>query len=144
MGIRKLINNYKMKLYYLIMPIQQKTKRLVRNHYKKIIEKDCEMVVVIKKEIDKYDKQRTLYAGKREAYWLWRGCQLLRPVFDISREKKAYEIRKDMTQLAKISAAQSREHLYKQELMKVHNRVLPEEIVEYIARYAWDIMLLLK
>jgi len=126
------------------MPIQQKTKRLVRLHYKKIIAKDCEMVVVIKKEIDKYGKKSSLYAGRREVYWLWRGCQLLRPVFDISREKKAYEIRKDMTQIAKISAAQAREHLYKQELMKLHNGVLPEDIVCYIVQYTWDIMLLLK
>ena len=126
------------------MPIQQKTKHLVRHHYKKIIAKDCEMVVVIKKEIDKYGKKGSLYAGRREVYWLWRGCQLLRPVFDISREKKAYEIRKDMTQLAKISAAKSREYLYKQELMNLHNGLLPEDIVCYIVQYTWDIMLLLK
>ena len=127
------------------MSIQQKTKRLVRYHYKKIIAKDCEMVVVIKQERDQCSEDRFgRYRGKREAYWLWRGCQLLRPVFDMSREKKAYEIRKDMTQLAKISAAQSREHLYKQELMKLHNGVLPEDIVCHIAQYTWDIMLLLK
>ena len=114
------------------MPIQQKTKRLVRYHYKKIIPIDCELVHV-----------RTTYDISHQ-YWLWRGCLLLRPVFDISREKKAYEIRKDMTQLAKISAAQAREHLYKQELMKLHNGVLPEDIVCYIAQYTWDIMLLLK
>ena len=122
-----------MKLYYLTMPIQQKTKRLVRYHYKKIIPIDCELVNVHRPP-PHFPHQ----------YWLWRGCQLLRPVFDISREKKAYEIRKDMTQLAKISAAQSREHLYKQELMKLHNGVLPEDIVCYIAQYTWDIMLLLK
>ncbi len=126
------------------MPIQQKTKRLTKDDYKKIIPRDCEQV-----------KVRTTYAISYE-YWLWcpldssatvevpwRVCQLLRPIFDISRERKAYEIRTYMTTIAKISAAQSREHLYKQELMKVHNRVLPEEIVEYIARYAWDITLLL-
>tara|TARA_B100001027_G_C16258267_1_gene328070 strand:+ start:345 stop:728 length:384 start_codon:yes stop_codon:yes gene_type:complete len=127
------------------MPIQQTTKRLVRNHYKKIIAKDCEMVVVIKKEIIEHrGEQSALYAGEGEAYWLWRGCQLLRPVFDISRERKAYEIRKYMTTIAKISAAQSREYLYKQELMKLHNGVLPEDIVCLIAQYTWDIMLLLK
>ena len=49
-----------------------------------------------------------------------------------------------MTQIAKISAAQAREHLYKQELMKLHNGVLPEDIVCYIVQYTWDIMLLLK
>jgi len=126
------------------MPIQQKTKRLTKDDYKKIIPRDCEQV-----------KVHTTYAISYE-YWLWcpsdssatvvvppRRCQLLRPIFDISRERKAYEIRTYMTQIAKISAAQAREHLYKQELMKVHNGYLPEEIVEYIARYTWDIHLLL-
>ena len=37
------------------MHIKQKTKRLVRHHYKKIIAKDCEMVVVIKQERDQCD-----------------------------------------------------------------------------------------
>ena len=145
------------------MPIQQKTKYLCRHHFKNIVQsplKDCEMVVVIKKEIESYsdlfddshatgEKSKERYgprdtpSKRREAYWLWRGCQLLRPVFDMKREDKAYKIRKDITTLAKISAARSREHLYKQELMKVHNGDLPEEIVEYIARYTWDIHLLL-
>ena len=113
------------------MPIQQKTKCLTEDDYKKIIPRDCEQVQV-----------RTTY-GICHEYWLWREHQLLRPIFDYSREKKAYEIRTYMTQIAKISAAQAREHLYKQELMKVHNGYLPEEIVEYIARYTWDIHLLL-
>ena len=127
------------------MPIQQKTKRLTKDDYKKIIPIDCEQVKVL-----------TTYAISYE-YWLWypsnssatveerhsEQIQLLRPIFDISRERKAYEIRTYMTQIAKISAAQAREHLYKQELMKVHNGVLPEDIVEYIARYTWDIHLLL-
>ena len=142
------------------MPTQQKTKHLCRHDYKNIIEKDCEMVVVIKKEIESYadlfddsgsgEKSKERYgprdtpSKRREAYWLWRGCQLLRPVFDMKREKKAYEIRKYMTTIAKISAAQAREHLYKQELKKLHNGVLPEDIVCYIAEYTWDIMLLLK
>ena len=113
------------------MPIQQKTKCLTEDDYKKIIPIDCEQVQV-----------RTTY-GICHEYWLWREHQLLRPIFDYSREKKAYEIRTYMTQIAKISSAQAREHLYKQELMKVHNGYLPEEIVEYIARYTWDIHLLL-
>ena len=118
------------------MPIQQKTKHLTEDDYKKIIPIDCESVCV------KYDHQARLVSSFK-AYWFWRGHQLLRPIFDYSREKKAYEIRTYMTQIAKISSAQAREHLYKQELMKVHNGYLPEEIVEYIARYTWDIHLLL-
>ena len=113
------------------MPIQQKTKCLSEDDYKKIIPRDCEMVSI--------KRPSTFF----HIYWLWRGNQLLRPIFDDSREKKAYEIRTYITQIAKISAAQAREHLYKQELMKVHNGYLPEEIVEYIARYTWDIHLLL-
>ena len=118
------------------MPIQQKTKHLTEDDYKKIIPRDCKSVCI------KYDHQPHL-VWSFKAYWFWRGHQLLRPVFDISREEKAYEIRKYITTIAKICAAQSREHLYKQELMKVHNGYLPEEIVEYIARYTWDIHLLL-
>ena len=109
---------------------QQKTKYLTQEDYKKIIPIDCELTRI--------DRNTTFHK-----YWLWRGHQLLRPVFDYSREEKAYEIRRYMTQIAKISAAQAREHLYKQELMKVHNGDLPEDIVEYIARYTWDIHLLL-
>ena len=116
------------------MPIQQKTKRLTKDDYKKIIPRDCEQVKV------RFFENERLHSHE---YWLWREHQLLRPIFDYSREKKAYEIRTYMTQIAKISSAQAREHLYKQELMKVHNGVLPEDIVEYIARYTWDIHLLL-
>ena len=111
------------------MPIQQKTKRLTQDDYKKIVSIDCELV---RRPGSKFHK-----------YWLWGGHQIIRPMFDYSREEKAYEIRKYMTTIAKIAAAQAREHLYKQELMKVHNGDLPEDIVEYIARYTWDIHLLL-
>ena len=113
--------------------IQQKTKRLYEFDYRKIIPRDCEIVSLV---------FHHRHSGNAP-YWLWRGHLLLRPIMDHSREEKAYEIRKYMTTIAKIAAAQSREHLYKQELMKVHNGDLPEEIVEYIARYTWDIHLLL-
>ena len=132
------------------MSRQQKTKHLNYQDYKKIITKDCETVCVdaltrrISSSLWGYPVHRQGNPlGYKQHYWLWRGHQLLRPVFDISREEKAYEIRKYITTIAKICAAQSREHLYKQELMKVHNGYLPEEIVEYIARYTWDIHLLL-
>ena len=142
------------------MPIQQKTKHLYRHDYKNIIEKDCEMVVVIKKEIEDYadlfddshatgEKSKERYgprdtpSKRREAYWLLHGWKLLRPVFDWKREDRCYKIRHDILTLAKISAAQAREHLYKQELKKIHNGVLPEDIVCYIAEYTWDIHLLL-
>tara|TARA_B100001996_G_scaffold224199_1_gene172550 strand:- start:120 stop:464 length:345 start_codon:yes stop_codon:yes gene_type:complete len=114
------------------MPIQQKTKRLYEYDYRKIIPRDCEIVSLVFQSLP-----------VPRPYWLWRGHHLLRPIMDYSREEKAYEIRKYMTTIAKISAAQAREHLYKQELMKVHNGDLPEDIVEYIARYTWDIHLLL-
>lgn len=66
-----------------------------------------------------------------------------RPIFNHRRETMFLDVRKDIVRYAKILVSSSRDHLYKKELMKLHNRKIPEEIVEHIANYAWDIMLLL-
>ena len=66
-----------------------------------------------------------------------------RPIFNHKRETMFLDVRKDIVLYAKILVSSSRDHLYKKELMKLHNRKIPEEIVEHIANYAWDIMLLL-
>ena len=142
-----------------------KTKINTIHEYRKyIVPKDCDEVVVISQEDEwspiPYDisspasywyRYNHPLVNDGEAYWLnkTRLCtgytigNVFRPIFNYSREEKAYEIRKYMTTIAKISAAQSREHLYKQELMKLHNKKIPTELVEHIANYAWDIMLLL-
>ena len=127
------------------MPIQQKTKHLTEYDYKKIIPIDCEMVCLFDTTtvLSHINLLNTSLQSYHSPYWFWRGHQLLRPIFDYSRERKAYQIREYMVSIAKISAAQAREYLYKQELMKVHNGKLPEDIIDYIARYTWDILLLL-
>jgi len=69
--------------------------------------------------------------------------KVYRPIFNYKRETMFHAVRKDIVRYAKILVSQSRDHLYKKELLKLHNRKIPEEIVEHIANYAWDIMLLL-
>lgn len=69
--------------------------------------------------------------------------KVYRPIFNHGREKMLFGVRKDIIRYAKIFASLSREHLYKKELLALHNMKLPEEIVQHIANYAWDIMLLL-
>ena len=58
-------------------------------------------------------------------------------------EELYFKVREYVTKFAKIEAAICRNALYKKELMKIHNRKIPIEIIEHIANYAWDIMLLL-
>ena len=69
--------------------------------------------------------------------------KVYRPIFNYKRETMFHAVRKDIVRYAKILVSKSRDHLYKKELLKLHNRKIPEEIVKHIANYAWDIMLLL-
>jgi len=69
--------------------------------------------------------------------------KVYRPIFNHKRETMFFAVRKDVIRYAKILVSQSRDYLYKKELLSLHNRRIPEEIVEHIANYAWDIMLLL-
>lgn len=69
---------------------------------------------------------------------------VFRPIFNYRRENLLYGVRRDIVKYAKILSSNSRHHLYKKELMKMHNKKIPVEIVEHIANYTWDIMLLLK
>ena len=146
-----------------------KTKKICHTDYRKyIVPRDCDEVVVISQE-DEYGSypEEKFFQGitylpclpssnhplvnSGEAYWLNKTqlCtgytigNVFRPVFNYSREKQAFQVRKYITKFAKIHATHTRSHLYKQELMKLHNKTFPEEIVDYIAQYAWDIMLLL-
>ena len=68
---------------------------------------------------------------------------VFRPIFNLEREKLALNVRKDIVRYAKILSSIARNHLYKKELMKLHNKKIPEEVVEYITNFAWDIMLLI-
>jgi len=69
---------------------------------------------------------------------------VFRPIFNYRRENLLYGVRRDIVKYAKILSSNSRDYLYKKEIMKMYNKKLPIEIVEHIANYAWDIMLLLK
>ena len=69
--------------------------------------------------------------------------KVFRPIYDHIRENQALEVRKDIVKYAKILVSKARHALYKKELMKIHNKKIPEVLVDYIANYAWDIMLLL-
>jgi hypothetical protein len=68
---------------------------------------------------------------------------VFRPIFDHRRESLVLGVRKDIVKYAKILVSNARHALYKKELMKLHNKKIPEVLVDYIANYAWDIMLLL-
>jgi hypothetical protein len=89
--------------------------------------------------------------NKRLAFWVNKTyicigydiCKVFRPIFDHIRENQALEVRKNIVKYAKILASNARHALYKKELMKLHNKKIPEVLVDYIANYAWDIMLLL-
>jgi hypothetical protein len=69
--------------------------------------------------------------------------EVYRPIFNYKREELAFSVRKDIVKYAKILVSNARHALYKKELMKLHNKKIPEVLVDYIANYAWDIMLLL-
>ena len=68
---------------------------------------------------------------------------VFRPIFDHRRESLALSVRKDIVKYAKILASNARHALYKKELMELHNKKIPELLVDHIANYACDIMLLL-
>lgn len=69
--------------------------------------------------------------------------EVFRPIFSHARERQAYGVRKCIVLYAKIFASKARHALYKKELMELHNKKIPDEIIEHIAGYTWDIMLLL-
>jgi len=69
--------------------------------------------------------------------------QIYRPIFSHKREQLSLDVRKDIVLYAKIFAANARDALYKKELMKLHNKKIPEVLVDHITIYARDIMLLL-
>jgi len=141
-----------------------KTKKLGQSHYRKyIVPIDCDEVVVISQEDDgcRCVCGRSLgllisnfhhpLVNAGEAYWLNKTqlCtgytigNVFRTVFNYKREKFSFEVREDIVKYAKILASKARHALYKKELMKLHNKKIPEVLVDYIANYAWDIMLLL-
>lgn len=68
---------------------------------------------------------------------------VFRPIFNHRRESLSLGVRQDIVKYAKILSSNARHALYKKELMKLYNKKIPEVLVEHIANYAWDIMLLL-
>ena len=68
---------------------------------------------------------------------------VFRPIFNHKRESLSFDVRKYIVKYAKILSSNARHALYKKELMKLYNKKIPEVLVDYIANYAWDIMLLL-
>ena len=99
----------------------------------------------------RFHKKNHPLVNKRQAFWVNKTylCigydigKVFRPIYDHIRENQALEVRKDIVKYAKILASNARHALYKKELMKLHNKKIPEVLVDYIANYAWDIMLLL-
>jgi hypothetical protein len=100
---------------------------------------------------DRFYRKNHPLVNKRLAFWVNKTyiCigydigKVFRPIFDHSRESQALMVRKDIVKYAKILASAARHALYKKELMKLHNEKIPEVLVDHIANYAWDIMLLL-
>ena len=99
----------------------------------------------------RFHKKNHPLVNKRWAFWVNKTylCigydigKVFRPIYDHIRENQALEVRKNIVKYAKILASNARHALYKKELMKLHNKKIPEVLVDYIANYAWDIMLLL-
>ena len=89
--------------------------------------------------------------NKRLAFWVnktyicigYNIGDVFRPIFNHKRESLSLGVRRDIVKYAKILSSNARHALYKKELMKLHNKKIPEVLVDYIANYAWDIMLLL-
>jgi len=89
--------------------------------------------------------------NKRLAFWVnktyicigYNIGDVFRPIFNHKRESLSFGVRRDIVKYAKILSSNARHALYKKELMKLHNKKIPEVLVDYIANYAWDIMLLL-
>ena len=69
--------------------------------------------------------------------------QVYRPIFTYNREILSFNVRKCIVKYAKILATNARDALYKKEIMKLHNKKIPEVLVDHITIYARDIMLLL-
>jgi hypothetical protein len=100
---------------------------------------------------DRFYRKNHPLVNKRLAFWVNKTyiCigydigKVFRPIFDHSRESQALMVRKDIVKYAKILVSNARHALYKKELMKLHNEKIPEVLVDHIANYAWDIMLLL-
>tara|TARA_B110000977_G_scaffold116337_1_gene150278 strand:- start:1238 stop:1732 length:495 start_codon:yes stop_codon:yes gene_type:complete len=103
----------------------------------------------------RFDKKNHPLVNKRWAFWVNKTylCigydiqtvegKVFRPIYDHIREIQALEVRKDIVKYAKILVSEARHALYKKELMELHNKKIPDEIIEHIAGYTWDIMLLL-
>jgi hypothetical protein len=100
---------------------------------------------------DRFYRKNHPLVNKRLAFWVNKTyiCigydigKVFRPIYDHIRENQALEVRKNIVKYAKILASNARHALYKKELMKLHNEKIPEVLVDHIANYAWDIMLLL-
>ena len=103
-------------------------------------------------DTDKWNKKNHPLVNKNIGFWInktyicigYNIGDVFRPIFNYRRENLLYNVRRDIVKYAKILSSNSRHHLYKKELMKMHNKKIPVEIVEHIANYTWDIMLLLK
>lgn len=101
---------------------------------------------------DPWDKKNHPLVNKGLAFWVnktyicigYKMGDVFRPIFNYIRENQLYDVRRDIVKYAKILSSNSRHSLYKKEIMKMHNKKIPVEIVEHIASYTWDIMLLLK
>lgn len=100
---------------------------------------------------DRFYRKNHPLVNKRLAFWVNKTyiCigydigKVFRPIYDHIRENQALTVRNDIVKYAKILSSNARHALYKKELMKLHNKKIPEVLVDYIANYAWDIMLLL-
>ena len=98
-----------------------------------------------------YSKKNHPLVNKGLAFWVnktyictgYNIGQIYRPIFSHNREQLSLDVRKDIVLYAKIFAANARDALYKKELMKLHNKKIPEVLVDHITIYARDIMLLL-
>ena len=101
---------------------------------------------------DKWVHHNHPLVNKGLAFWVnktyicigYKWGDVFRPIFNYRRENQLYSVRRDIVKYAKILSSNARHSLYKKEIMKMHNKKIPVEIVEHIVNYTWDIMLLLK
>jgi hypothetical protein len=122
------------------------------------IENNLEMVLEMDiynshpEKSDPWYKKNHPLVNKGLAFWVnktyicigYKRGDVFRPIFNYRRENQLYSVRRDIVKYAKILSSNARHSLYKKEIMKMHNKKIPVEIVEHIANYTWDIMLLLK
>tara|TARA_B100001093_G_C26772597_1_gene990882 strand:+ start:358 stop:792 length:435 start_codon:yes stop_codon:yes gene_type:complete len=137
-----------------------KTKKVNHCHYRKIIlPRGYDNIVPILISSNFLTKSEGIFKLERIhplikyglAYWVtnkqlctgYMVGNVYQPIFNYTREEISFQVRQYIVTLGKIHTASARHHLYKQELMKLHNKKIPTELVEHIANYAWDIMLLL-